>query len=241
MRYIILAAGMGTRLHPFTKNLPKCMLNLGFNETIAQRMLRIIRKYDSLSEIIMVTGFKHQDIEDSLTGCEFIFNPFYEVTNSIASLWFARQFLNDSVTIINGDIVCSEKLMQKVIEYRGKAVVFVDGSVKEYGDYNVQVSDERVVVMSKILDSYYGEYAGICKLDREAIKALSQEICRLVDEGNYNEWYENALVQMILNSDFHLEYCDISDYHWTEVDSVNHLRLAKELQKKEWEKWINKK
>lgn len=235
MRYIILAAGMGTRLHPFTKNLPKCMLNLGCNETIAQRMLRIIRKYDSSSEIIMVTGFKHHDIEDSLTGCEFIFNPFYEVTNSIASLWFARHLLNDRVTIINGDIVCSEKLMQKVIEYRGSAVVFVDGSVKEDGDYNVQVSDERVVVMSKLLNSYYGEYAGISKLDKESCKALGQEICRLVDEGSYNEWFENALVQMILNYDFPLEYCDIADYNWTEVDSVNHLRLAKELQKKEWE------
>lgn len=235
MRYIILAAGMGTRLHPYTKNLPKCMFNLGCNETIAQRMLRIIRKYDSLSEIIMVTGFKHLDIEDSLMGCEFIVNPFYEFTNSIASLWFARHLLNESVTIINGDIVCSEKLIQKVIAYQGRAVVFVDGSVKEDGDYNVQVCDERVVVMSKLLDSYYGEYAGICKLDGKSSKALGQEVCHLVDEGNYNEWYENALVQMILNSDFHLEYCDIANYCWTEVDSINHLGLAKELQKKEWE------
>lgn len=233
MRYIILAAGRGTRLHPFTKNLPKCMLNLGFNETIAQRMIRVIRKYDSLADITVVTGFRRREIEEVITGCEFISNPFYEVTNSIASLWFARHLLVDNVTIINGDIVCSEKLMQKVAVHQGKAVVFVDGSIKS-GDYNVQVSDGHVIVMSKQLNSYYGEYAGICKLDSEAGKALKQEICRLVDEGNYNEWYENALVQMILNYDFPLEYCDISDYEWAEVDCVNNLTLAKELQKKEW-------
>lgn len=235
MNYIILAAGMGTRLHPFTKNYPKPMLNIGHGETVAQRMVRLIKKYDPSADITLVVGFKHEEVENSLQGqgCNFVVNPFYQVTNSIASLWFARHLLDDGVTIINGDVVVSEELVEQLVRLQSKAVVLVDSSIKIDGDYNVQVIDERVVVMSKQLDNYYGEYIGITKLDAESAMLLKNEICQLIGEGSYDEWYENALVQMILNSDFYLSYFEVSEYEWTEVDSVNNLLAARELQKRE--------
>jgi choline kinase len=232
MNYIILAAGMGTRLQPFTNNYPKCMLKIGKNETVAQRMIRLILKYDIDAEITMVVGFKHAEIEESLNGCRFIVNPFYSFTNSIASLWFARDLLDKPTTIINGDIVVSENLMEEIVSVPKNAIVLIDSSIKHDGDYNVQVSNERIVVMSKQLDSYFGEYAGITKLDQQSAVLLRNEICRMIDDGDFNEWYENALVQMILNSDFSLSYFDIADYEWTEVDSVNNLLAARQLQKK---------
>lgn len=234
MNYVILAAGMGTRLHPFTKNFPKCMLQIGHGETVIQRMVRVIKKYDTTSKITVVTGFKHTEVENSLDDCSFVYNPFFEVTNSIASLWFAQSALDNDTVIINGDIVISELLFKAITTLSDKDIVFVDGSIKTDGDYNVQVDEEHVIVMSKQLDTYYGEYAGITKLTKNSAILLKAEISRMVEDGCYTEWYENALVQMILNSEFRLGFHDIAEYDWTEIDSVNHLLLARKIQDKDW-------
>ena len=55
----------------------------------------------------------------------------------------------------------------------------------------------------------------------------------MVEEGYYDQWYENALVQMIFKNDFQLYYKDICDYDWTEVDCVSDLIHAKTIHMKE--------
>lgn len=236
MNYIILAAGKGTRLHPFTKNLPKCMLHIGRGETVAQRMVKMIKKHDPRAKITYVLGFKHEDAVKVISGCNIIVNPFYSATNSIASLWFAKDLLNDNVTIINGDIVLSDKLMKKIVQLGNKTAILLDSSIKKDGDYNVQVNGDRVIVMSKELKDYFGEYAGITKLNKSSALLLKNEICKMVNEGDFDQWYENALVQMILNSNFFLPYFDVADFEWIEIDTVNDLLIARELCNKEHKK-----
>ena len=71
--------------------------------------------------------------------------------------------------------------------------------------------------------------AGISK---NLVKA-KEEIENMVEEGYYDQWYENALVQMIFKNDFQLYYKDICDYDWTEVDCVSDLIHAKTIHMKE--------
>lgn len=229
MNYIILAAGCGTRLHPYTRNCPKSMLQLSDNCTVLQRTINIINKQDKNAKIYVVIGYKKNEIVNNIGGCKFIENPFYAVTNSIASLWFAKDFLDDEVIILNSDVVFSQDLWIQILANKQKAFVCIDSSIKKDGDYNVQVSGNQVVVMSKELKEYYGEYAGITKLDRTDARLLKNEITNLIDDGYYNEWYENALVQLILNSKMELEYFDIQDYDWAELDSVNDLLKARSI------------
>ena len=87
--------------------------------------------------------------------------------------------------------------------------------------------------MSKELTSYYGEYAGITKLDRDSALLMKKEMEAMVEEGNYNQWYEDVLVQLIFKNDFRLYYKDIADYDWTEVDCVSDLLHAKNIHMKE--------
>ena len=236
MKYIFMVAGKGTRLHPLTLKHPKSMYKLDENTTLLQRMVQLIKKYDKDADIVIVTGHMHRAIEEQVQGVKFVYNPFYEVTNSIASLWFAQEELEaDNVVLIDGDIVMSDELVREVMcKPVDKPLVLVDSSIKTDGDYNVEVSGDQVLVMSKELSNYYGEYAGVTKLDHDSALKMREEMDEMIEEGFYDQWYENALVQMIFKNDFKLYYTDISNYEWTEVDSVNDLLLAKRIHTQEY-------
>lgn len=235
MKYIFLVAGKGSRLQPLTLKHPKSMFRLDKDTTLIKRMVSLIRKYDAEADIVVVTGHMHKSIEESVEDVTFVYNPFYEVTNSIASLWFAKEHLDaENVVLIDGDIVMSSDLIRQIVcRPVDCATVLLDSSIRTDGDYNVQVSGDRVLVMSKELDTYYGEYAGVTKLDRESALLMLDEIEQMIDEGSYDQWYENALVQMIFKNDFLLKYTDICDYEWTEVDCVSDLIHAKNIHLKE--------
>lgn len=231
MKYIFLVAGKGSRLQPLTLKHPKSMYKLDKDTTVIKRMIELIKKFDPEADVIVVTGHMHKSIESEVEGVTFVYNPFYEVTNSIASLWFAKEHLNvDNVVLIDGDIVMSERLIQEIVcRPVSRPTVLLDSSIKSDGDYNVEVSGECVLVMSKDLDSYYGEYAGVTKLDAQSARLMKEEMENMIEEGYYDQWYENVLVQLIFKTDFQLYYKDISDYEWTEVDCVNDLIHAKNI------------
>ncbi len=235
MKYIILVAGKGSRLHPLTLNQAKPLYKLDKDTTVLQRMVNLIRKYDRACDIVVVDGFMHNNIENEIKGVTFIYNPFYAVTNSIASLWFAKEHLkSDNVTIINGDVVMERDLIKDILcKPVDKATVLLDSSIRFEGDYNVQVSEDRVLVMSKQLSSYYGEYAGITKLDANSAWKLKCIVEQMIEEGMYDQWYENAMDLMVFNEDFDLYYEDIANYDWTEVDCVDDMLKARQIHMRE--------
>ena len=231
MTYIFLVAGKGLRLHPLTLKHPKSLYKLDENTTILQRMIDLIRKYDENAEIVVVTGFMGNSLKEQINGAIFIDNPFYEFTNSIASLWFAKDYMDkDNLTIINGDVVMAENLVEDILcKSVVRPFVLLDSSIKTDGDYNVQITQDKVLVMSKELNEYYGEYAGVSKLNNQSAILLRNEVQLMVQEGMYDQWYEDALVQMIFRNNFNLYYKDISEYSWTEVDCVSDLFYAKRI------------
>ena len=233
MVYIILAAGTGSRLHPITLKHPKTLFSLDDQTTILQRMIGLLKELDPSGKIVVICGFQHQLLRSFVSDVTWVYNPFYEITNSLASLWFAKEYLQESVTIINGDIVMSRELMADVVTKEvKKPCVLIDTSIQE-GDYNVQAEHGKVIVMSKALTSYTGEYAGVTKLDAASAEQLSVQLDELVEDGRYTTWYEDALVQMIFERNFQLYVEDIAQYDWTEVDSVNDLVYAKRIHEKE--------
>lgn len=56
MQAIILAAGMGKRLHEYTRDNTKCMVRVN-GITIIERCLRILDR-KKLSRIVIVVGYK---------------------------------------------------------------------------------------------------------------------------------------------------------------------------------------
>lgn len=232
--YIILSAGKGVKLQPLTLNHPKSLYKLDDKTTILQRQVRMIRKYDAGAEIVVVVGYMYKQVQKELEddNVKFVLNPFYSATGSMGSLWFAKDYLQrENVTIINGDIVVSDKLMQEVIcQYTDYPTVLLDSTHKDANKYNVQIQGELVCVMSKNLTEYVGNYASIVKLDAVTSRFLQEQIDQMVSEEMYNLFFEDALVQMIFQKNFELYYKDIKDYKWTEVDCVDDLLKARQIQ-----------
>ena len=234
MTYIILSAGKGVKLQPLTLNHPKSLYKLDDKTTILQRLVRKIRKYDAEAEIVVVVGYMYNQIQKELEddNVKFVHNPFFSVTGSMASLWFAKDYLQrENITIINGDIVSGNELMKDVIcQHTDYPLVLLDSTRKDPNKYNVQIQGDKVCVMSKNLTEFYGNYASIMKFDAVSSRFLLDQINLMVNEGMFNLFFEDALVQMIFEKNFEIYYKDIMDYVWTEVDCVDDLLKARQIQ-----------
>lgn len=234
MTYIILAAGKGSNLHPLTLKYAKTSYKLDENMTVLQRMVKSIRKEDKNAEIVVVVGYRAEEIKRELDGenVKFVMNPFYEVTNSISSLWFARDYLErENVAIVHGDVVFSDEIISSYLtKPTDYPYVLVDSSVQKPGAYNAVVKDISVLVMSKKLESFSAKYCCMTKLDPVSSRLLKQEVDEMVNSNMYDQFFEDALVQMIMFHDFQLSCVDIAGMKWAEVDGVDDLLNAQMIQ-----------
>lgn len=235
MRFIILAAGQGTRMHPFTLITPKCLMHLGHGETVAERMCRILRKIDPGADIVFVLGFMHKEITAVLPeGVKVIHNPFYPVSNSIASLWFARELLDSDLVLINGDIVLSEAALAEIAALRNPATIILDTSKRENLDCGVILEGKRVTLMAKTFKSGFGEYSGVLQVNKEVAGMMRRQTEAMIEAGDLTNWSEYSLIQLIVSNDLFVTYHDIAGHDWAELDTLNDLITARRVQDMEY-------
>lgn len=230
---MIFAAGKGERLYPLTLKYAKTQYKLDPKTTMLQRMVRLIRRYDKQAEIVVMVGYLADNIKKELEmdNVKFVVNPFYAVSGSVASIWFARHFLErENVVLINGDIVVEENIIRDyVCRPTDRPYLLCDSSDREEGRSYVQVSDGKLLVLSRQLTDYYGRYCHVVKLDAVSARLLKQEAADMVNSDMYDQHFEAALVQMIFSSGFEL-YCeDIKGRYWVEVDHVNDMLKARSI------------
>lgn len=236
MTYIILAAGKGNNLQPLTLKYAKTSYKLDEDTTVLQRMVRSIRHVDKNAEIVVVVGFKAETLKSELDGenVKFVMNPFYEVTNSISSVWFARDYLErENVTIVHGDAVFSDEIVTSYLTVpTDYPYVLVDSSYNRPGAYNAVTQGKQVLVMSKKLEHFTAKYCCMTKLDPVSSRLLKQEVDSMINSNMYDQYFEDSLVQMIMFHDFQLFCVDIAGKKWAEVDSVDDLLTAQKIHKK---------
>lgn len=164
---------------------------------------------------------------------KFIENPFYEITNTISSLWFARNYLErENVSIVHGDVVFSDNIINKylctVTDY---PYVVVDSSLVKHGVYNVAIEDDKVVVMSEKLEKFTAKYSCLTKLDAVYSRLLKEQLNNMIYNNMYDQYFENVLVQMIIFYNFQLFYKDIAGEEWVDINDVNDLIVARRIYK----------
>jgi len=123
MKLIIIAAGSGKRLWPLTKNTPKSLILLDDGTTILERQILNAVKSKLFNEIIIIVGYKHEQIEAKIVhykneiNISTVYNPFFDVSNTIVSLWTACcRMLEDDFMITNGDNIFREGVFNKALD-----------------------------------------------------------------------------------------------------------------------------
>ncbi len=236
MTYIILAAGKGRNLEPLTFSYPKTSYRLSEDITVLQRMVRTIRVFDENAEIVVVLGCHAQKVKEELDSenVKFVMNPFYEVSNSISSIWFARDYLErENVTIVHGDVVFDDYIVENyLVKKTDCPYVLVDSAVCKAGAYNVVMNENKVLAMSFKLDQFDAKYCCMTKLDAVSARLIKKEVDHLIYSNMYNLYFEDVLVQMIMFRDFRLGGVDIKGCDWKEIDNVNDLLCAQSIQTK---------
>jgi choline kinase len=236
MNVIILCAGMGSRLYPLTKDIPKCLVKVN-GETLLERAIRIIKSADKNINICILAGYKHKQIQEVLVekvkhNLTLQFNPFYNFTNSISSLWFAlsnKMNITESTIVINGDIYFSEDIFNSVYNlgriFPYQSFIVCDSSRKfKDADFKIAIKKGKIINMGKILcDKYFAEYAGIVKLFTKDLHTLFLQIDEMIKSGQYDVWYEMALLECIKQGKIDLKYLDIEGYKWGEIDTIEDL------------------
>ena len=108
MKAIILAGGLGTRLHPYTNSLPKPMLPLG-EKPILEYLIEWVKK-NGVKEIVLCVSYLRKKIEDYFQdGKRFGVKIEYAVSNkplaTAGQLKTAEKFIDDTFVCLYGDSI----------------------------------------------------------------------------------------------------------------------------------------
>ena len=115
MKAIILAAGIGSRLG---NSDPKPLTKLKNGESILYRQVGYLSEYIGINNIITIVGYKKDLIMESFPNLIYVYNNFYDTTNTSKSLLAGlHKIENEDVMWLNGDVVFEKKLLLKIIQY----------------------------------------------------------------------------------------------------------------------------
>ena len=111
---VILAAGRGKRLKPFTESLPKSLIKVN-NTTILDRQIEILF-HNGIEEIILVTGYKSDLIENHFhkknkKNVKIVFNEKFDEFETLYSLWLAKKYIKSDFILLYGDLIFDEKII----------------------------------------------------------------------------------------------------------------------------------
>ena len=240
MKAIILAAGEGKRLMPYTAGIPKCMVKLN-GRPLINYQIEILKK-SGIKEIIIVKGCHDDKI--NLKGIKTITNKRYFETNMVHSLFCAESELNGEVIVAYGDIVYSSYILEKLIKSNYDISVVIDIDWKKYWEerFDDPLDDAeslkldvqgRIIEIGKSVRSYNeinGQYIGLMKFSSEGIKSLKNvynkaKRSRYIQGKIINNAYMTDLLQTIIDEGIHIWPVNING-NWIEVDTVKDLKLA---------------
>ena len=161
MKIIILAAGKGERLMPLTRNTPKPLLDMGNGATLLEEQIASIHAAGGIDEIVLVLGYLAEQVEAKIklhqtngTHIRTIYNPFYEVSNNLMSLWFAQHEMNDDFLVTNGDNLFAPEVFVSLLAHNGDGITLAVNRKHRFGydDMKVSLQDGLIARVSKQIE-----------------------------------------------------------------------------------------
>jgi choline kinase len=237
---MVLAAGAGRRLRPYTDTLPKALVPVDGDTTILDIALRNMAEVE-LRDVLIVVGYQAGAVEARKAELEkkygvdltLVFNDKAEIWNNAYSFWCAREHLTDGVLMVNGDTVHPVSVEQTLLENRGPEILLAIDAEKKLADeeMKIQVSEDRALTrITKLMEpeTAFGEYIGSTLIEGSIVPALADAL-QATFERDPDLYYEDGY-QELVNRGHRIDIAPIpSGTRWVEVDNHDDLAIAREI------------
>lgn len=226
---VILAAGRGSRLRPHTDDRPKCLIEID-GRTLIERQIESLAAC-GVSDVVAVVGYRH-DVVRRVVGrrVRYVENARYYETNSLYSLWLAREELRRGAVVINSDVLAAPLLFERLCRADAPDAVLVDrDQACGVEEMRVTLEGSLVVDFGKHLpaEKCHGENVGMVKFGVEGGGRLRECLTRLVDTGHENDWAPFAF--RALARTWPLQAVATDGDPWIEIDDPDDLARARRI------------
>jgi len=226
---LLLAAGVGARLAPLTNSRPKCLVSIA-GTPILERLVRALDGH-GIDRLVIVVGYRAEMIRaylgESFGGIavEYVFSPLFATTNTLYSLWLARDLIDEPLLVIESDVVFDEPLLapllcpdriavSRQLPWMNSSTVTLDarGIVSAYfsqppGVYDHSVDADRFVTVN------------ICSLGRDAWREVGVRLDRHVAAGHACSFHDIVFNEMIADGSMVLSAVIFPAERWYEIDA----------------------
>lgn len=225
---IILAAGRGYRLGALTEREPKCFLRVG-PLTLLERQMEALARF-GVSPAVVVTGYRSEVVSARVNGhAHLVENPRHAATNSLYSLWLAREFARDGFVLLNADVLFDPELLRRVLDAPHPEAFAVERRSRfEAEEMKVELEGDRIRAMSKTLEPArsHAENVGVLKFSAAGAQVLFAKIEDLLAAGGDQQFCPYAF--NALAHELPLHAVPVEDLPWIEIDFLEDLRRARE-------------
>jgi choline kinase len=224
MHAVILAAGVGKRLRPFTSEHPKCLLTFG-GKSLLRRHLEMLDGA-GVQKICVVVGHLADQVEAEVKqlNCripiELVYNAEYRLGSALSLLQAEASLRAEPAIIMDADLLFCRTMVDRLIASPAANCLLVDDRLVDTGE-EVKVvvrSDAMVCELGKQVrrtGTVVGESVGIYKFSAETTSKLMGAVQQAVRENPQVE-YETVIDSLL--EQIPMGYAPIGDLPWIEID-----------------------
>mgnify|MGYP005856372205 CR=1 FL=1 len=243
MKAIILSAGQGKRLSPYTENTPKCLLNLGGGISLLGWQLAQLLE-TGIDDILVITGFeakkvereiadftaaRHQSTDHSFT-IRCIHNPDYDMSDNLRSVWYARHEMTEDFILLNGDTLFRAPVARSLMTQPEQAITLTTSRKDRYDtdDMKVILQENLLRRIGKTLDvgAVDAESIGMIRFMKSGVSLFRNTVESIIDSGEGDRlWYLSVIDRLADEQAIHI--ADVPPQDWCEVDFPVDLQKAR--------------
>jgi choline kinase len=235
MHVILLSAGVGKRLAPYTEVRPKCLMDVQGHTLLERHLVHCAR--NGADQMTVVVGHLSEMIEQEIARLKPALPPRIMMNSnyrqgSIVSLSVGLTGVDDDVIFMDTDVLYDTQVLARLFKTKNRSCLLIDATSKESGEeMTVGARDGRAHVIARRVShlgpfEVQGESVGFFRVAREHVPALRKAIDETIKEKGENNEYEEALNRLFAMVEVGFERVD--DLAWTEIDFAEDLRHARE-------------